>query len=153
MDVRTRMDACEMLIRWGAQCCSTASSARCRHVPALAFLFSKFCFILAALLCGVALYYRTTNVWTLKNVGDALLSRWHPSRPIIFGAFHRVHTEQNVPGNYVVCFHWNEYFIDMFSDWYFHLLVTREKVIRNNANYKYIWWFISLLPPPPPSSW
>lgn len=35
-------------------------------------------------------------------MGDAFLSRKNPSRPIIFGAFHRIHIEQNIPGNYVV---------------------------------------------------
>lgn len=67
-------------------------------------LFSKGCFILTGLLCAVALYYRTTNIWTLKNMGDAFLSRKSPFRPIIFGAFHRNHMEQNIPGNYVVIF-------------------------------------------------
>ncbi|VDK40149.1 unnamed protein product [Gongylonema pulchrum] len=72
------------------------------NAPSLAYVFSRCCFIVAALLCGLSLYYRTTNLWTLKNMGDAFLSRWHPSRLIFFGAFHRVHTEQNVRGNYVV---------------------------------------------------
>ncbi|EFO19925.1 hypothetical protein LOAG_08568 [Loa loa] len=35
-------------------------------------------------------------------MGDAFLSRQNPSRPIIFGAFHRNHIEQNIPGNYVI---------------------------------------------------
>ncbi|VDK83016.1 unnamed protein product [Onchocerca ochengi] len=65
-------------------------------------LFSKVCLILAGFLCAIAVYYRTTNIWTIKNIGDAFLYRKNPSRPIIFGAFPRVHAEQNVPGNYVV---------------------------------------------------
>ncbi|KAK6102412.1 Glycosyltransferase 92 family protein [Brugia pahangi] len=50
----------------------------------------------------MALYYRTTNIWTLKNIGDAFLSRRNPSRLIIIGAFYRNQMEQNIPGNYVV---------------------------------------------------
>ncbi|KAL4003822.1 Glycosyltransferase 92 family protein [Acanthocheilonema viteae] len=35
-------------------------------------------------------------------MGDAFLSRKNSFRLIIFGAFHRIHMEQNIPGNYVV---------------------------------------------------
>lgn len=73
-----------------------------RNYSTIIHLFSKGCFILTGLLCAIALYYRTTNIWTLKNMADAFLSRKNPLRPIIFGAFHRIHTEQNIPGNYVV---------------------------------------------------
>lgn len=64
--------------------------------------FSTVCLMLAGLLATLALYYRTTNIWTLKNLADAFLSRQNPTRLIILGAFHRNYMEQNVPGNYVV---------------------------------------------------
>ncbi|VDN07465.1 unnamed protein product [Thelazia callipaeda] len=68
----------------------------------LSHAFFKGCVVLAGIFCAIALHYRTTNIWTLKNMADVLLSRWDPLRLIVIGAFHRVNTEQNVPGNYVV---------------------------------------------------
>ncbi|TKR96506.1 hypothetical protein L596_010513 [Steinernema carpocapsae] len=51
---------------------------------------------------GFALYYRTTNVWNLKNLGDTFLTKHIGRRPIIIGAFHRQLHEQNVGGHYAV---------------------------------------------------
>lgn len=58
--------------------------------------------ILAATVFGCSLYYRTTNMWALKNLGDSFIVKSIGRRPIVLGAFHRLKEEQNVDGNYAV---------------------------------------------------
>ncbi|CAD5215004.1 unnamed protein product [Bursaphelenchus okinawaensis] len=48
------------------------------------------------------MWYRTTNLWTLKNMGDNFISKAHLRREIVIGAFHRQKQEQNVKGSFVV---------------------------------------------------
>ncbi|VDM24524.1 unnamed protein product [Toxocara canis] len=72
------------------------------ELSTLAIVLYRVCVIICALLTGAALYYRTTNVWTLKNLSDSFLIKHIGRRPIIIGAFHRMQREQNVPGYYVI---------------------------------------------------
>uniref|UniRef100_A0A1I8AAX0 Glycosyltransferase family 92 protein n=1 Tax=Steinernema glaseri TaxID=37863 RepID=A0A1I8AAX0_9BILA len=61
-----------------------------------------FILIVVGIICGFALYHRTTNMWALKNLGDGFLSKHIGRRPIVIGAFHRQLEEQNVGGHYAV---------------------------------------------------
>ncbi|KAI6176415.1 Glycosyltransferase family 92 protein [Aphelenchoides bicaudatus] len=58
--------------------------------------------IICAFIFGASLYYRTTNLWTLKNLGDRFISKSIGRRPIVIGAFHRPKSEQNVAGSFAV---------------------------------------------------
>lgn len=58
---------------------------------------------ITALIFGFSLYFRTTNMWALKNLSDTFLNKQIGLRPIIIGAFHRPLDEQNVKGAYAVC--------------------------------------------------
>uniref|UniRef100_A0A0N5BX26 Glycosyltransferase family 92 protein n=1 Tax=Strongyloides papillosus TaxID=174720 RepID=A0A0N5BX26_STREA len=60
------------------------------------------CLIIFGAILGISLYYRTTNIWMLKNLGDGFLHRSEGLRPIILGAFYRMKNEQNVNGNYAI---------------------------------------------------
>lgn len=66
--------------------------------------FYRICVILCAFIIGAALFHRTTNMWTLKNLGDSFLMKQIGRRPIIIGTFHRPQYEQNIDGNYVVSY-------------------------------------------------
>ncbi|CAD5220903.1 unnamed protein product [Bursaphelenchus xylophilus] len=48
------------------------------------------------------MWYRTTNLWTLKNMADNFIGKAHLRREIVIGAFHRLTEEQNIRGNYVI---------------------------------------------------
>lgn len=63
----------------------------------------KIVFILVLFIIGFSIYYRTTNMWALKNLGDSFIHKSIGQRPIIVGAFHRLPEEQNVNGAYIVC--------------------------------------------------
>lgn len=65
-------------------------------------LLFRLVIIVCGCLAGFALYHRTTNMWTLKNLGDSLLVKQVGRRPIVLGAFHRPVEEQNVKGNFAV---------------------------------------------------
>lgn len=58
---------------------------------------------ITALIFGFSIYFRTTNMWALKNLGDSFLLKRIGQRPIVIGAFHRQLNEQNVKGAYAVC--------------------------------------------------
>lgn len=58
--------------------------------------------ISAGIIIGFALYHRTTNIWSLKNLGDSFLSKNIGKRPIVIGAFHRPLSENNLNGNFAV---------------------------------------------------
>lgn len=58
---------------------------------------------IAAIIFGFSLYFRTTNMWALKNLGDSFLIKYIGQRPIVIGAFHRPLNEKNVKGAYAVC--------------------------------------------------
>lgn len=72
------------------------------HVAALAALIFRLALVGCALVGGFSLYYRTTNLWALKNLGDSFISKSIGARPIVLGAFHRPHDEQNVKGSFAV---------------------------------------------------
>lgn len=63
----------------------------------------KIVFILVIIIVGFSIYYRTTNMWALKNLGDSFIRKSIGRRPIVVGAFHRLTEEQNVDGSYAVC--------------------------------------------------
>uniref|UniRef100_A0A0N5A5D2 Glycosyltransferase family 92 protein n=1 Tax=Parastrongyloides trichosuri TaxID=131310 RepID=A0A0N5A5D2_PARTI len=58
--------------------------------------------IIFGAILGVSFYYRTTNIWMLKNLGDGFLKRTEGLRPIILGAFNRMENEKNIKGDYAV---------------------------------------------------
>ncbi|KAK0415417.1 hypothetical protein QR680_011938 [Steinernema hermaphroditum] len=62
----------------------------------------KLTLVIIGVICGFALYHRTTNMWALKNLGDGLLSKHIGRRPIVIGAFHRMPEERNVAGHFAV---------------------------------------------------
>ncbi|KAI6214554.1 hypothetical protein M3Y94_00282100 [Aphelenchoides besseyi] len=74
---------------------------RCNIVQIAHVLF-RFVVIVCALVGAFSFYYRTTNLWALKNLGDSLIVKSIGRRPIVVGAFHRPLEEQNVNGAYVV---------------------------------------------------
>jgi hypothetical protein len=61
--------------------------------------------LVCAIILGASLYYRTTNLWTLKNLGDRFIVKTIGRRPILLGAFHRQQSEQNVRGSFAVRLH------------------------------------------------
>src|SRR5262245_33132277 len=73
-----------------------------KFLPAQIF---RLALVLAGLITGFSLYHRTTNMWTLKNLGDSFLAKEIGRRPIVIGAFHRPKQEQNVGGDFVVSTH------------------------------------------------
>ncbi|KAI6222342.1 Glycosyltransferase family 92 protein [Aphelenchoides fujianensis] len=74
---------------------------RCNFVH-LAQLLFRLVLIACALIGGFSFYYRTTNLWALKNLGDSLIVKSIGRRPIFLGAFHRPPEEQNVDGAFAV---------------------------------------------------
>ncbi|GMT17299.1 hypothetical protein PFISCL1PPCAC_28328, partial [Pristionchus fissidentatus] len=62
----------------------------------------KLALILAASITGAALWHRTINMWTMKNLGDAFLTKDVGSRMIVLGTFFREKSEQNVMGKYAI---------------------------------------------------
>ncbi|EPB80023.1 hypothetical protein ANCCEY_00846 [Ancylostoma ceylanicum] len=58
--------------------------------------------IFLCILCGLAWYQRTINMWALKNIGDTFLTKDIGTRQIILGVFHRQKSEQNVNGKFAV---------------------------------------------------
>ncbi|KAL3097032.1 hypothetical protein niasHS_002748 [Heterodera schachtii] len=73
------------------------SSSASPSVRFVSLLF-RLVVVLGGLVFGFALYHRTTNMWTLKNLGDSFLVKRIGRRPIVLGAFHRPPEEQNVRG-------------------------------------------------------
>lgn len=69
----------------------------------------KICVVLCGFLVGAAIYYRTTNIWALKNLADSFLYKQIGLRPIIIGTFNRMKNEQNVDGHFVVSFYNSSY--------------------------------------------
>uniref|UniRef100_A0AC35U9A9 Glycosyltransferase family 92 protein n=1 Tax=Rhabditophanes sp. KR3021 TaxID=114890 RepID=A0AC35U9A9_9BILA len=65
-------------------------------------IFYKIALIAFGIILGFTFYYRTTNIWMLKNLGDSWLSRQQGLRPIVIGAFHRADNEKNSEGDYAV---------------------------------------------------
>ncbi len=51
--------------------------------------------IISAIIAGCSFYYRTTNMWTLKNIGDTFLRKSIGRRPIIIDVFYRPIDEYN----------------------------------------------------------
>lgn len=64
----------------------------------------KIIFVFVLIILGFSIYFRTTNMWALKNLGDSFIHKSIGRRPIVIGAFHRLPEEQNVKGAYAVCF-------------------------------------------------
>jgi hypothetical protein len=73
----------------------------------LASLVFRLSLIATGLVAGFALHHRTTNMWTLKNLGDSFLVKRIGRRPIVVGAFHRPLEEVNGggdgAGHFAVC--------------------------------------------------
>lgn len=65
-------------------------------------LIFRLTLIVAGIIFGFAFYHRTTNIWSLKNLGDSFLSKSIGKRPIIIGAFHRPLAENNINGHFAV---------------------------------------------------
>ncbi|GMR40223.1 hypothetical protein PMAYCL1PPCAC_10418, partial [Pristionchus mayeri] len=62
----------------------------------------KLALIISASLCGAALWHRTINMWSMKNLGDAFLVKEIGSRMIVLGTFFREKAEQNVNGKFAI---------------------------------------------------
>lgn len=77
------------------------SQGRC-SAKYLSIMIFRISLTFAALFIGFALYHRTTNMWTLKNLGDSFLTKKIGLRPIVIGAFYRPQTETNVKGHFAV---------------------------------------------------
>ncbi|PIO68650.1 hypothetical protein TELCIR_09551 [Teladorsagia circumcincta] len=58
--------------------------------------------VLLCILCGLAWYQRTINMWALKNIGDTFLTKDIGTRQIVMGVFQRQKNEQNVNGKFAV---------------------------------------------------
>lgn len=72
------------------------------NFPMIAKYLFRIIIFVCAFIFGFSLYYRTTNLWALKNLGDSLIAKTIGRRPIVLGAFHRQQSEQNVGGSYAV---------------------------------------------------
>ncbi|VDL71623.1 unnamed protein product [Nippostrongylus brasiliensis] len=72
-----------------------SSTTKCEWVFRIAVVF-------LCILCGVAWYHRTINMWALKNLGDTFLTKDIGSRQIVLGVFERQKNEQNIKGRYAV---------------------------------------------------
>uniref|UniRef100_A0A914GTY7 Glycosyltransferase family 92 protein n=1 Tax=Globodera rostochiensis TaxID=31243 RepID=A0A914GTY7_GLORO len=78
-----------------------SSASYSSSVRLIALLF-RLIIVLSGIVSGFALYHRTTNMWTLKNLGDSVLVKRIGRRPIVLGAFRRPPEEQNVRGHFAV---------------------------------------------------
>ncbi|CAJ0580757.1 unnamed protein product, partial [Mesorhabditis spiculigera] len=65
-------------------------------------LVFRLCLIISAILGGMAVYQRTINMWSMKNIGDTFLRKEIGSRQIVLGAFFREKSEQNLEGKYAI---------------------------------------------------
>uniref|UniRef100_A0A7I4YEX4 Glycosyltransferase family 92 protein n=1 Tax=Haemonchus contortus TaxID=6289 RepID=A0A7I4YEX4_HAECO len=72
------------------------------NAPMKAEWLFRFTVILLCILCGLAWYHRTINMWALKNIGDTFLVKDIGTRQIILGVFQRQKSEQNVNGKFAV---------------------------------------------------
>lgn len=96
---------------------------------------------LAGLLLGVCLWYRTTNLWTLKNLGDGFLTRQALRREILLGAFHRAPQEQNGPGSFAVsCRRARRCNAILFPPRYGSKEISQDTVVRKYNTY-YVYTF------------
>lgn len=77
------------------------SHRRCNHASISGFVF-RLIIAFVGLCLGASLWYRTTNLWMLKNLGDSFIHKAPIRREIVVGAFHRPREELNVRGSYAV---------------------------------------------------
>lgn len=68
----------------------------------LSIMLFRISLAFAAIFIGFSIYHRSTNMWALKNLGDAFLTKKIGLRPIVIGTFYRPKAESNINGNFAV---------------------------------------------------